>query len=709
MTARHGTPLAVLAALLLAASTLALHADEGMWTLDNFPSQTVKEKFGVDIDDEWLEKVRLATTRMGGCTGSFASPNGLILTNHHCARRCISRLSSAENDLEATGFLAGSLEEETACPGDHMSVLVASEDITDQVAAAVEGKTEKEANEARKQTLTRIEKACETESEGSPTGKLTCETVPLYNGGQYFLYSYKRYNDVRLVFAPESPIAAFGGDPDNFNFPRWCLDMTLMRVYEDDKPAETPHYLKWREEGAADGEAVFISGHPGGTDRQLTVSDLKWQRDLQIPLWLLRYSELRGRLAQHATTGDEAYRRVQSPLLGIENAIKVRRNQLRALMDDDVFDRKLSEEHALREAVAADPVMAEAYGSAWDEIEGASKAYRSFYEDHLFLENMAAFNGSLFDFARDLVRAAHEREKPDGERLREFRQTALPRIEQSILAPRPVYSDIETLRLTFSLEKMREWLGPDSQYVKLILGSQSPGSKAKQLVETTQLADVEVRRSLWEGGREAIEASDDPMIALAIAVDESSRALRTRFEDEVEAVRDAAYEKIAAARFAIYGTSIYPDATFTLRVTYGSMKGWMEKDEMVDPFTRTSRLYERTTGEDPFRLPESWLAAKDRLDMSTPFNAVATTDITGGNSGSPLVDKDGNLVGLAFDGNIHSIAGQYWFDESVNRTVVVHPAIMMEALRVVYGAERIVRELEQTEPLAGEVVLGGSK
>jgi hypothetical protein len=700
--------LGFLALILSIATSGGAWADEGMWTLDNFPTETVKEKYGADIDQNWLEKVRLSTTRMGGCTGSFVSPNGLILTNHHCARRCISQLSSAENDLEANGFLAETQEDEVTCPADHMSVLVASEDISEEVAGAIAGKDDQQANEARKQILTRIETKCEADSETAASGKLSCEAVALYNGGQHFLYKYKRYNDVRLVFAPESGIAAFGGDPDNFNFPRWCLDMSLLRVYEDNEPAKTPHYLKWREEGAAEGEPVFVSGHPGRTERQLTVSDLKWQRDLSIPLWLLRYSELRGRLAQHATTDEEAYRRVQSPLLGLENGIKVRRNQLRALMNDKIFIKKQEEEQALREAVAADPDMLEQYGSAWNEIAEANESYRTFYEEHLFLEDSAAFSGSLFDYARDLVRAADEREKPNEHRLRDYSATALPRLQQRLLAPRPIYSDIEALRLSFSLDKMREWLGPDSPHVKNILGNQSPASRAKALVEGTQLADVEIRKSLWEGGREAIEASDDPMIKLARLVDEDARALRKRFEDEVEAVRDAAYEKIAGARFAIHGTSIYPDATFTLRVTYGSVKGWDERGQGIEPFTHTARLYERATGEDPFRLPKSWLAAKDHLNMATPFNTVATTDITAGNSGSPMIDKNGDLVGLAFDGNIHSIAGAFWFDETVNRMVAVHPAIMMEALRVVYGADRIVRELEQTESMT-DVILGSAR
>ncbi len=692
----HLAVLALASALSLAMAATAA-AEEGMWTLDNFPHEAVAETYGVEIDEDWLTTVRRATTRMGGCTGSFVSRKGLILTNHHCALRCISRLSTAEQDYEEDGFLARTPSGETACPGDHMSVLVDSKDITPRVTEAIAGLDERAAAEARKKLLTRIEGECEAASATHPTGKLTCETVPLYNGGQYFLHKYKRYDDVRLVFAPESPIAAFGGDPDNFNFPRWCLDMALMRVYEDGKPASTPHYLKWREEGAAEGEAVFVSGHPGSTERQLTVADLKFLRDVQFPLWLLRYSELRGRLIQYGATGDEAYRRIQSPLQGIENAIKVRRNELKALMSDEIFARKQAQEDTLRQAVAADPVLESAYGSAWDDIQTALEAYRPIYREHLFLENRAAFNGALFDIARDLVRAAYESDKDSEDRLREYRDTALPRLERALLAERPIYEDLEALRLEFSLDKMREWLGPDSPHVKSILGAKSPRTRARELVEGTTLTDAEARKSLWEGGRAAVEASDDPMIQLARAVDAEARALRKRFEDEVEAVKEAAYEKIAAARFAIHGTSLYPDATFTLRVTYGSVKGWEEEGRTIAPFTRTRRVYERTTGEDPFRLPERWLAARERLDPETPFNTVATTDITGGNSGSPLVDADGHLVGLAFDGNIHSIAGAYWFDESVNRTVAVHPAIMLEALREVYGFDRILSELETVD------------
>jgi hypothetical protein len=664
-----------------------------MWTLDNFPTARVLDEYGVKIDRAWLERVREATTRLGGCTGSFVSPHGLILTNHHCVNRCLSQLSSAEDNVSARGFLAASPEQEAPCTSDHVLVLKETEDITAQINAATAGKTEREANEIRKKTLTRLERECVEASKVSEAGELLCESESLYNGGQYFLYKYKRYSDVRLVFAPEDSVAAFGGDPDNFNFPRWCLDMAFLRVYENGRPAETPNYLSWRPEGPEADEPLFVSGHPGSTERLLTVSELKWLRDVELPLWLLRYSELRGRLIQYGKTHEESARRIQTDLLYIENSIKVRRNELKALLKDELLSRKAEEERSLRELVHKDPAMSNSYGTAWDEIATANRRFRRFYEEYLFLEDNAAFNGRLFPFARDLVRAAVEREKPNEERLREYRETALPRLEQTLLAPRPIYPDVEELRLSFSLEKMREWLGPDSPYVKTILGDDSPDAKAKDLVAGSRLGDPKVRKMLWEGGLRAIEASEDTMIRLALLVDDDARALRRRYEDEVEAPRKAASEKIARARFAIRGTSTYPDATFSLRVSFGAVEGWSEKGEKIEPFTTLGRIYDRATGEDPFRLPASWLEAETRLNPATRFNFVSTTDITGGNSGSPLIDKDANLVGLAFDGNIHSIAGAYWFDRSVNRTVSVHPAAMLEALDVVYEADHLLEEL----------------
>jgi hypothetical protein len=679
----------VIAVWLLSIASLAI-ADEGMWTIDNFPSATVEAKYGAKINDAWLKAAQLATARLeNGCTGSFASPDGLVLTNNHCIWSCIRNLSSAERNLSDEGFMATAREQELRCPGEQISVLVDLDDVTSKVAGAIKGLDDTEANDARKAALTDLETRCEQASDGG----LKCEAVSLYNGGQYFIYKYKRYDDVRLVFAPEVDIAAFGGDPDNFNFPRWCLDMSFLRAYEDGQPASTPNFLQWRRGGPKPAEPVFISGHPGSTDRLLTVTQLKMQRDIMWPLWLLRYSELRGRMLAWANTSDEAARTVQQRIASIENGIKVRRNQLKALHNDAMMAEKEAQERDLRAAVAEIPELQAAYGDAWDLIDAAIAKYRNFYEEHLFIENAAGLNSELFDHARTIVRGAAERELPNGERMREYTDAALPQVEQRLAAERPVDKEYEKLRLAFALEKMREWLGPDSKYVQRILGKESPEALAAKLVDGSRLQDPGVRMALWEGGVEAVKTSDDPMIRLALAIDPESRALRTRYEDEVEALLIRGEEKIADARFRIYGSDTYPDATFTLRITYGAVEGWEEKGEMVDPFTRTSRLFERATGQRPFMLPDTWQAAREDLDADTPFNFVATTDITGGNSGSPIVAADGSLVGLAFDGNIHSIAGDYWFDPTTNRTVGVDSAIMLEALETVYGADHLMDEL----------------
>ncbi len=677
----------ILAALPLTFSAIA---DEGMWTFDNFPTEAVAEKYGVDVGDDWLTRAQLATTRLeNGCTGSFASPDGLVLTNNHCTWSCIRNLSTDERNLSDEGFMARTRDEELQCPGQQVSVLVDFEEVSDKITSATAGMDEVEANEARKAELTRLESACEAASDGARS----CEAVTLYNGGQYFIYEYKRYDDVRLVFAPELDIAAFGGDPDNFNFPRWCLDMTFLRAYEDGKPAQSPNYLRWRAGGPEAGEPVFITGHPGSTDRALTVAQLKFQRDVVLPLWLLRYSELRGRMMAWQYTSDEAARTVQQRILNLENAIKVRRNELKALQTDRMIERKALQERSFREAVAADPDLEAAYGEAWDLIDRSLESHRNFYEEHLFIENSAGLAGELYAYARTIVRGTAEREKPNSERIRAYTDAALPGLEQGLFAARPINKEFEKLQLTFSLEKMREWLGPDSRWVHTILGNEAPDVLASSLVSGTRLDDPEFRRQLWEDGVAAVAASDDPLIRLAADIDPGARALRTRYEDEVEAPRIRGEEMIADARFQLYGTDTYPDATFTLRVTYGAVEGWQEHGKMIEPFTRTSRLFERATGQRPFMVPTSWSMVREDLDPDTPFNFVATTDITGGNSGSPIIAADGTLIGLAFDGNIHSIAGDYWFDPSLNRTVGVNTAIMLEALKTAYGADHLVDEL----------------
>jgi hypothetical protein len=498
---------------------------------------------------------------------------------------------------------------------------------------------------------------------------------------------------VRLVFAPEHAIAAFGGDPDNFNFPRWSLDFSLMRVYDKGKPARTPNHLTWRVEGPQQGEATFIAGHPGSTSRLLTVEQLRFQRDTQVPSYLIRNSELRGRLIQFGKTGAEPERIASSYLQSVENSLKVYRGLQNALLDDGLFARKTSQERELRERVKIDPKLAGAVGNAWGEAETAQERYRQIYNRYLYLEGGAGFNSKLFGYARQLVRGAAERGKSNEQRLREYAESNLPKIASSVLATTPVYPDFEQLTLSFSLDKMREALGPDEAVIRKLLSQESPESLAAKLIGETKLGDPAVRKALWDGGAAAIASSNDPMIALARDIDGEARAVRKSYEDEVQAPVSTAQERIAKARFAVHGTNTYPDATFTLRLSYGAVQGWKEQGEEVVPFTRLSRLYERTTGKDPFHLPQGWLDARDKLDPQTPFCFVTTNDIVGGNSGSPLVDSQGRLVGLAFDGNIHSIAGSYWYDGDKNRTVAVHPSIIITALKDVYGAKDLATEL----------------
>jgi hypothetical protein len=683
--------------LLMCLAGLAASAEEGMWTFDNPPRAAIKQAYGVEITDAWLKRLRLATIRLEqGCTASFISREGLILTNHHCAESCIAENSTAERDLLAGGFKAATREQELRCQAQAASVLVGMQNVTDAVQAAVKGLPDADANTARKKELTRLEQGCEDAAKkGSETGPLKCEIVTLYQGGQYWLYKYKRYEDVRLVLAPEASIAAFGGDPDNFQFPRWALDFTLLRAYENGQPVKVAEPLRFNWGGAAEGEAVFVSGHPGGTDRLLTTSQLKFQRDAFLPLWLLRFAELRGRLIQYGKQGPEALRRSQDDLNTLENSIKVRRKQLDTLHDDAFMEQRASEEAALKAAVAANPELKATAGTAWDDIAKAQQTYRNILLPYVFTEGSAGFNSQLYLYARALVRSAAERPKPNTERLREYTDASLQRIERFLAADTPVYPDLEEVKLSFSLERMREWLGPDDPLVRSGLGKQSPDAVARALISGSRLADPALRLALYEGGQAAIDASDDPMIRLARQVDPVARDVRKRFEDEVEGPTKAGQEAIAKARFVALGTDIYPDATFTLRLTYGRVQGWEEKGKPVAPFTVLQTAFDRATGQDPFRLPQSWLDAAPTIDLKgTRANFVTTLDIIGGNSGSPIVDASGDIVGLIFDGNIHSISGSYWFDARQNRSIGVHPDFIRTALEKVYKADGILKELE---------------
>lgn len=669
------------------ASPLLSRADEGMWTFDNFPSRTVQAKYSFSPSQSWLDHVRASSLRVAfGCSASFISPQGLVMTNHHCVVDCVQQISTAQQNFVETGFIASTAAEEKECPAFELDQLMQIRDVTAEVQQATAGKTGDAANSALHAKEAELQQSCKSD----PTA--LCQVVSLYQGGVYDLYRYKRYTDVRLVFAPEMSVAQFGGDPDNFNFPRFDFDIGLLRAYENGHPASSPDYLKWSASGSKDGDLVFVSGNPGGTSRQLTTSQLAFERDKTLPDVIPGVSEYRGLLERFISESPERAREANEELFFLENDFKVVFGREQALLDPDFFATKVHEEQRLRDAVAANAKLAD-YKSAWDDIAHTQT------ERGLLFERRAAtqvlFRSDLFQAASTLVRAAAERAKPNGERLPEFTDQALVRIQREISAPAPVYKDLEEMKLGSILASVRRDLGADDPFVHKLLGNESPAQLAGRLVNGTHLDDAKVREELYNGGQAAIAASSDPLIKFAASVDPDLRAVRKEYETRVEAPTRAASERIAKARFAVYGTSVDPDATFTLRLSYGSVNGFPDAEgKSVQPYTTIGGLFNRATGAAPYVLPQSWLSAKADLDLATPMNVCTTNDIIGGNSGSPLINKEGEVVGLIFDGNIFSLGGDYGYDAKQNRAIAVDSRALLEGLRRVYHFNRIVDEIE---------------
>jgi V8-like Glu-specific endopeptidase len=671
------------------AASRPLTSDEGMWLLNDFPSERLGKLHGFSPTQEWLDHVRLSAARLGGfCSGSFVSPNGLVMTNHHCAARCIEQLSTAKKDYVANGFYAKSEKEEVKCPEIEIGQLVAINDVTDRVLAATKGLTGAKFNEANKAEQSKIEKEC------AKSDDVRCDVVTLYRGGRYHLYKYQRFQDVRLAFAPEFASAFFGGDPDNFMFPRYDLDVTFLRVYKDDKPLSGGHYFKWSESGAKEGDLTFVAGHPAKTNRDLTLAEFEYLRDVDLPAKLLRLAEWRGLLTEFSTKGPEQKRIAGGKLFGIENSLKATKGRVEALRDPDVFGKKAAAEKELRAKVEADPALKEAYGGSWDAIAEAEKKMRNIATRYALVEQGVGFWSDLFEHARRLVRAGTEFAKPNEQRLREFVDSQKPVLNMKVTSTAPIYEELDALTLTQALTTMRAELGADDPLVRKVLGKESPREVASRLVKGSKLRDPKVRKALFDGGEAAVNASKDPMIVFARLVEPEARAVRKTFEDDVEAVVKKNAELIAKARFQSYGTSVYPDATATLRLSFGQVRGWEEQGKKVTPLTTLGGAFDRATGKDPFALPKSWIDSKAKLDLSTPFNFSTTNDIIGGNSGSPVIDKEGKIVGLVFDGNIHSLGGDYAYDGKDNRAVAVHSAALLETLDKIYGAGRIVEEVK---------------
>jgi len=667
-------------------------ADEGMWTFNNVPRAEIKKKYGFDVTDEWLNNVRMASVRFNnGGSGSFVSPNGLVLTNYHIVEDIVGEVSTPQKDYAKEGFLAKTRAEEIKAPSLELNVLTSIEDVTSRINGAVKaGATDSEAYAARRAEISAIE------GESLKATGMRSDVVTLYQGGQYNLYRYKKYTDVRLVFVPEFQAAFFGGDPDNFNFPRFNIDMSLVRVYENDQPVKPAHYFKWSTAGAKEGDLVFVTGHPGSTSRLNTVAHLEQLRDTSIPMIIRLLERREAVLKKYMAMGEEQTRQAQNELNSVQNSLKVYRGQLKGLKDPSLMARKMKEEEALRKSIAENPERQKMYGDAWDAIAAAHKAYPSYIRDRRVFEQAGGFNSTLFGFARALVRLAAENEKPNAQRLPEFTDARRASLELALYSPAPIHEDFEKLKLTDSLGFMVELLGADNPLVKEVLAGKTPEARANELISGTKLKDPAYRKELAQGGKAAIESSTDPMIVVAREIDAKAREVRKRYESEVIGVERANYAKIARALFETEGTKLYPDATFTLRLSYGAVEGYTENGKKVAPFTTLGGLYQRSDQfkrEFPYNLPQRWWDKKGDVMLSTPFNFVSTNDIIGGNSGSPTINRNGELVGLIFDGNIQSLVGDFMYDPSVNRAISVDSRGMLEVLKKIFGANELVAEL----------------
>jgi len=673
----------------LLAASLPSRADEGMWTFDNPPIKQLQEKYQFTPTQQWLDHVRLSSVRFNdGGSGSFVSAHGLVLTNHHVARGQLQKNSSAEHDYIRDGFYAATPDQEMKSPDLEVNVLVSMENVTERVRSAVKNaKTDQEEFAARKAVLADIER------ESTQKTGLRSDIVTLYQGGEYWLYGYKKYTDVRIAFAPEQQIAFFGGDPDNFTYPRYDVDFALFRLYENGKPIENKDYLKWNAKGAAENELVFVTGHPGSTQRLDTVAQLEFERDYFETNLIKLFKHRIAALKAYEALGEEQARQASSRIFGLENGLKAFEGRYKGLLGKSVMDRKKSEEEEFRSKVASNPEWRQAYGGAWDAIAEAMRKNSTRIKQSFFQST----DSQLGNIGGGIVEYVAEIKKPDGERLDGYHESQLDSTRFNLFSPAPIYPAFEIARMTASLEEALQELGPDDAFVKTVLNGRSPKDAATEIVSGTKLADPEVRKKLVQGGESAVAASTDPMIVLQRNLDPIRRENTQWSEENVDGVLQQAGEKLGKARFAVYGKNTYPDATFTLRLSYGQVKGYPMNGTKAPYKTTLYGLYDRAQSFDfkgPFVLPPRYAAGRDKLDLSTPVDFVSTHDITGGNSGSPVINRNAEIVGLIFDGNIESLVGDFVYSDETNRAVSVHTAVITETLRKLYNAKRLADELE---------------
>jgi hypothetical protein len=689
-----------LAVVVLGGTAMTATSDEGMWLLNDPPRDHLKQKYGFDLTDEWLRRAMLGSVRFNnGGSGGFVSPEGLIVTNHHIAADALQKLSKPGTDLYGNGFYAATREQELKCPDLELNVLQEIADVTAAVNAAVKPEMKPaEAFAARRAVMSKIEK------ESLDKTGLRSDVVTLYNGGLYHLYRYKRYTDVRLVFAPEKSIAGFGGDVDNFEYPRFDLDVAFFRAYDSGAPAKTPHFFKWSETGPAAGDLVFVTGHPGTTNRLETLAKLKHRRDVTLPYTLARLRAFEAALLQYGERGPEEHRQSATDHHRVANARKAFSGQYQGLLDSKVIATKEADEHALMKPVirVLSPFSPEdPFPSIpWSRIAKAQKALATFEKEYSLLETGHAFYSELFTIARHCARMADELPKKSADRLREYRDSNLDSLRFQLFSPAPIYRELERAKLTASLTFLAENLGGDHPTVKLVLAGKNPANRADELVGGTKVLDVAERKRLVDGGKSAVDASTEPMIVLAKAIDAEARRLRKRYEEEVEEPERQAYAEIAKFRFEAFGRSVAPDATFTLRLAFGTVQGYEVGGETLPFHTTFGGAFEKSAklgGKEPFDLPKRWLDGKSKLDLATPFDFVSTADTIGGNSGSPVLNRAGELVGINFDRNRHGLVRNFVYTDVQARHIAVHCRAVLEALRKLYGAAPLAKELTGKE------------
>lgn len=682
------TGLLALALLTLAGPLAGVSsADEGMWLPNKPPAATIKSTYGFDVTPEWLMHMQKAAVRFEtGGSGSIISKDGLVMTNHHVGSDMLLKLSTKENDLIKNGFAAKTRDSEVKCPDLVVDILWEIEDVTQRVVDAAN----KEGDEAAKGAARRREIAA-IQNESKEKSGLKAEVVTLYQGGQYHLYRYKSFNDVRLVFAPEEAAAFFGGDTDNFEFPRFNLDACFFRLYENGKPYQAEHYLRWSEQGAAENELIFVFGHPGRTRRLYTADHLRFMRDVELPsrlagLWRseVNYQGFAGRSKENARIANDHIR-------GVSNSRKAFTGLLAGLQTPSMIAQKEKEEGQLRAKIEADENLSEKYGDAWQSISQTQESHAAIYDQRNAVNRLVG-NSNLLNKAMTIVRLADELPKPNKDRLPEYNESGLEELYFQLYSPEPLHDSLETFDLALQLSNLCELFGGEDQFVAELLGGKSPSARAAELIASCTFKDPAARKKLVEGGAAAIKAANDPLLKIAAVIDPEQRALRTQYEDSVESIERSNYAKIAAAKFALLGESVYPDATFTLRLSYGTVKGL----NGIAPFTQMGGTFDRANERDnagEFVLPKKWWDAKDKIKLDTPFNFICTADIIGGNSGSPVVNKNGEVVGLIFDGNIDSLVGDVVYDINTNRAVAVDSRGIIESLKSVYNADELVSEM----------------